>query len=176
LYKKRLLVIQLNERGNEIKETMESEKLISLFNKEMCLFHLHSRKKLSVLREMANHLAKVGRISDEDLIMEMLKNRESLGSTALGKGVAFPHGKSLAINELTILFGKSTGGIDFESLDGKPTHIFFLILAPSNRNAEIYLELLSDLLNLIKNPEKLKELHELKNFSDLKALLGGSET
>ncbi len=160
----------------KIKENMESEKLISLFNKDLCLFHLRSRKKFSILREMAHHLAKMGRVSDEDLIMEMLKNRESLGSTGLGKGVAFPHGKSLAIKKLTILFGKSVSGIDFESLDGKPTHIFFLILAPSNREAETYLELLSDLLTLVKNPEKLKKLHEVKDFSSLKVLFGGTET
>ena len=155
---------------------MESEKLMSLFNKDLCLFHLRSRKKFSILREMAHHLAKMGRVSDEDLIMEMLKNRESLGSTGIGKGVAFPHGKSLAIKKLTILFGKSVGGIDFESLDGKPTHIFFLILAPSDREAETYLELLSSLSILIKNPDKLKKLHEVKDFSSLKVLFGGTET
>jgi len=158
------------------KEVMKSEKLISLFDENLCLFHLRSKKKLSVLSEMTNHLLKRGIVSDGDLIMKMLKNRESLGSTGLGKGVAFPHGKSLAIKELTILFGKSAAGIDFESLDGKPTHIFFLILAPSNRGAETYLELLSDLLNIIKEPEKLKILHELNDFLSLKALFGGTET
>ena len=61
------------------------------------------KKKFSILSEMTNHLVKRGVVSDGELIMEMLKNRESLGSTGLGKGVAFPHGKSLAIKKLTIL-------------------------------------------------------------------------
>jgi len=159
-----------------VKEIMESEKLISLFDEDLCLFHLRSKKKFSILNEMVNHLVKKEIVSDGDLIMEMLRNRESLGSTGLGKGVAFPHGKSLAINKLTILFGKSSAGIDFESLDGEPTHIFFLILAPSNKSAGTYLELLSELLNIIREPEKLNNLLEIKNFQNLRALFGGTET
>jgi mannitol/fructose-specific phosphotransferase system IIA component (Ntr-type) len=124
---------------------------------------------------MTNHLVKRGVVSDGELITEMLRNRESLGTTGLGKGVAFPHGKSLAIKKVTILFGKSSAGIDFESLDDKPAHIFFLILAPSNRGAETYLELLSELLKIIKKPEKLKKLHEVNDFSSLMALIGGME-
>ncbi len=155
---------------------MKSEKLISLFEEDLCLFHLRSRKKNSILEEMTEHLEKTGKISDKEIIMKMLKNRESLGSTGLGKGVAFPHGKSLAIKELTILFGKSNAGVDFDSLDGKPTRIFFLILAPSNRDAETYLELLSELLKLIKQPDKLKKLHEVEDFESLINFLGGNET
>ncbi|MDZ7859434.1 MAG: PTS sugar transporter subunit IIA [Candidatus Krumholzibacteriota bacterium] len=162
--------------SSKVKENMRSEKLISLFEDDLCLFHLRSRKKNSILEEMTEHLEKTGKVSDKELIMKMLKNRESLGSTGLGKGVAFPHGKSLAIKELTILFGKSNAGVDFDSLDGKPTRIFFLILAPSNRDAETYLELLSDLLNLIKQPDKLKKLHEVEDFESLINLLGGNET
>ncbi|HMA76980.1 MAG TPA: PTS sugar transporter subunit IIA [Candidatus Krumholzibacteriaceae bacterium] len=162
--------------NSKVKENMKSEKLISLFEEDLCLFHLRSRKKNSILEEMTEHLEKTGKISDKEIIMKMLKNRESLGSTGLGKGVAFPHGKSLAIKELTILFGKSNAGVDFDSLDGKPTRIFFLILAPSNRDAETYLELLSELLKLIKQPDKLKKLHEVEDFESLINFLGGNET
>lgn len=162
--------------SSKVKENMRSEKLISLFEDDLCLFHLRSRKKNSILEEMTEHLEKTGKVSDKELIMKMLKNRESLGSTGLGKGVAFPHGKSLAIKELTILFGKSNAGVDFDSLDGEPTRIFFLILAPSNRDPETYLELLSELLKLIKQPDKLKKLHEVEDFESLINLLGGNET
>jgi PTS system nitrogen regulatory IIA component len=69
-------------------------------------------------------------IKDRGLILEMLLNRESLGSTAIGKGVAFPHGRTLAVRDLSIVYGRSVAGIDFDSVDKKPTHVFFLIIAP----------------------------------------------
>ena len=133
---------------------MESSKLVTFFKEELCLFHLRSRKKQSALQEMVKHLAKEKLISDEQFIMEMLKNRESTG---LGDGVAFPHGRSLAIKQLTVLFARSSGGVDFDSLDKKPTKVFFLILAPSDKGAEIYLALLSELISLIQKPAKLKK-------------------
>lgn len=154
---------------------MEASKLISFFDKDLCIFHLRSRKKISALTEMVHHLALNGKISDERFIIEMLKNRENLGSTGLGNGVAFPHGRSLAIKELTILFARSTAGVDFESLDGKPTYIFFLILAPSDKGSETYLSILSDLIGLIQKPLKLKELKEVEDFPSLVKILEGND-
>ncbi len=152
---------------------MEASKLVSFFKEELCIFHLRSRKKLSALQEMVRHLADQKLISDEHFIMEMLKNRESLGSTGLGNGVAFPHGRSLAIKELTVLFARSSGGIDFESLDGEPTRIFFLILAPSDKGAEIYLALLSELIGLVQKPAELKKLYEVTDYKSLVEIMGG---
>jgi fructose-specific phosphotransferase system IIA component len=155
---------------------MESKHLASFFKEDLCLFHLRSKKKISVLQEMVRHLAAVGRISDEKFIMEMLKNRESLGSTGLEKGVAFPHGRSLAIKELTVLFGHSAGGVDFEALDGEPTKVFFLILAPSDGEAETYLSLMSELINIIQKPDKLEKLLDVTDFASLMEVLGGDES
>ena len=154
---------------------MESGKLASFFEEDLCLFSLRSRKKNSILQEMVRHLNKTGRISDEQFIMEMLKNRESLGSTGLGMGVAFPHGRSLAIQKLTVLFGYSSAGIDFGALDGKPVNIFFLILAPSDKGAETYLALLSELIGVIQKPDKLNKLMNVKDFKSLTEILDGKE-
>jgi fructose-specific phosphotransferase system IIA component len=155
------------------KRKMDASKLVTFFREDLCIFHLRSRKKLSVLQEMVRHLAHHKLISDEQFIMEMLKNRESLGSTGLGNGVAFPHGRSLAIKNLTILFARSAGGVDFDSLDNKPTKIFFLILAPSDKGAEVYLALLSELIGLIQKPAKLKKLYEVTDYTSLVEILGG---
>lgn len=154
---------------------MESKNLATFFEEDLCLFHLRSRKKISVIQEMVRHLVAEGRVSDERFILEMLKNRESLGSTGLGKGVAFPHGRSLAIKNLTVLFARSSGGIDFEALDGKPVKVFFLILAPSDRGADTYLALLSDLIGLIQKPQKLKKLLQVKDYAGLVSILGGED-
>jgi fructose-specific phosphotransferase system IIA component len=160
-------------RLNKIKDNMENNNLIEHFEPELCLFNLRSKKKFTVLNEMVEHLVKQGKVSNTELIMEMLKNRENLGSTGLGKGVAFPHGKSLAIKELTVLFGRSSHGIDFDAVDGKDVNVFFLILAPTDSNAETYLELLSNLLSIIKQPDKLNKLYEVQDYESLTDVLGG---
>ncbi len=151
--------------------SMEASKLISFFEEDLCIFHLRSRKKMSVLTEMVHHLALKNKISDERFIIEMLKNRESLGSTGLGNGVAFPHGRSLAIKDLSVLFARSAPGVDFESLDGKQTRVFFLILAPSDKGSETYLAILSELISLIQKPTKLKALYEVTDFPSLVKIL-----
>ncbi len=170
---KEQIAIHIKELKTKEKSEMEASKLVSFFKEELCIFHLRSRKKLSALQEMVRHLADQKLISDEHFIMEMLKNRESLGSTGLGNGVAFPHGRSLAIKELTVLFARSSGGIDFESLDGEPTRIFFLILAPSDKGAEIYLALLSELIGLVQKPAELKKLYEVTDYKSLVEIMGG---
>ncbi len=155
------------------REDMGSNKLAERFKEDLCIFSLRSKKKASVLQEMVRYLKASGKIADERFLLEMLKNRESLGSTGLGLGVAFPHGRSIAIPELTVLFARSPSGVDFEALDGKPTRIFFLILAPSEKGAEPYLTLLSKLTALVQQPETLEKLYEVKNFESLQAVLGG---
>jgi PTS system fructose-specific IIC component len=152
---------------------MKHNSIASLFEERFCIFNLRSRKKSSVLQEMVRHLKAEGRITDEHFILEMLKNRESLGSTGLGNGVAFPHGRSIAINGLTVLFARSAAGVDFESLDGKPAHIFFLILAPSEKGAEAYLALLSELISLVQKPDKLEAMREARDFESLMKIIGG---
>ncbi len=154
---------------------MEASKLISFFEEDLCIFHLRSRKKISVLTEIVHHLAIQKRISDERFILDMLKNRENLGSTGLGNGVAFPHGRSLAIKNLTVLFARSASGVDFDSLDGKPTQVFFLILAPSDKGSETYLAILSELIGLIQKPAKLKALCEVTDFAALGSIFEGKD-
>ena len=136
---------------------------------------IKDKKMLSTDLLLEQHYKTVGsrpQRKNEEFIIEMLKHRESLGSTALGNGVAFPHGRSIAIKDLTVLFARSTGGVDFDSLDGKPTKVFFLIIAPSDRGAETYLSLLSELISLMQKPSKLKALYEVTDFEALKEVLG----
>ena len=109
------------------------------------------------------------------MLLDMLHNREQLGSTGAVQGVAFPHGRSLAIKELTVLFARSSSGVDFDSLDGKPTNVFFLILAPSDKGSEIYLAILSELIGLIQKPTKLKALCEAADFAALCSIFEGKD-
>jgi len=111
---------------------------------------------------------------DKDLLLDMLINRESLGSTAIGKGVAFPHGRSLAIQELTVLFARSATGIDFDALDSKPTHLFFLMIAPPQDRDNLYLQVLGHLVELIKSAALRKKLMEVTSFSELQETLASA--
>ena len=103
----------------------------------------------------------------------MLKRRESLGSTGIGKGIAIPHGRSLAVNEVRVLFARSTAGVDFEAMDGKPAHLFFLIVAPPQDKRNEYLPLLGRIVELVKEKKLRDKLLACETFEDLSDLLEG---
>lgn len=91
---------------------------------------LKATDKEGVLRELVGLLAKAGVIKDEEEIVQILLEREALGSTGIGNGIAIPHGKSDSVKQLTAAFGVSRTGVDFDSLDGEPVYLFFLLVAP----------------------------------------------
>jgi PTS system nitrogen regulatory IIA component len=103
----------------------------------------------------------------------MLLNRESLGSTAIGKGVAFPHGRTLAVRDLSIVFARSAPGIDFDSVDKKPTHVFFLIIAPPQDRDNLYLQVLGRVVDLIKDDASRERISTAKSFDELKVIIEG---
>lgn len=98
---------------------------------------LKSQDKKGVIRELTDLLVSAGELKPkiEDDVIKVLFNREALGSTGIGQGVAIPHGKCEFTKELVAALGISKKGINFDSLDGEPAHIFFLLLAPINRPA-----------------------------------------
>lgn len=146
---------------------MKSHELAEFFQESLCIFDLESTDKRGVLAEMVGCISRESHLKDKDLVQEMLLNREALGSTAIGKGVAFPHGRSLAVQELMILFARSGGGVDFDALDKKPTHLFFLIIAPPQDKENLYLQVLGALVELIKTSAVRKQLAEATDFQTL---------
>jgi len=99
----------------------------------------------------------------------VIMDRESMGSTGIGDGVAIPHGKLHALSDVVVAFGRSHGGVDYESLDDKPAYLFFLLVAPEDRPGE-HLKMLARISRILKNPvlrEKLRtvpdgrELHQM---------------
>jgi PTS system nitrogen regulatory IIA component len=108
---------------------------------------LHSANKKGVLEELSNVLVQGGKLPDQDEVVEVLLEREKLGSTGIGDGVAIPHGKMKGIKELIASFGRSIKGINFESVDNKPTHLFFK--DPSFRNRLMEARDQQDLFHII---------------------------
>jgi mannitol/fructose-specific phosphotransferase system IIA component (Ntr-type) len=153
---------------------MKPHELAEFFHESLCIFDLTATNKHGALTEMVSCIGEKLQFKDKDLLLEMLINRESLGSTAIGKGVAFPHGRSLAIQELTVLFARSTAGIDFDALDSKPTHLFFLIIAPPQDRDNLYLQVLGHLVELIKSAALRKKLMEVTSFSELQETLASA--
>jgi PTS system nitrogen regulatory IIA component len=94
--------------------------------------------------------------------MEVLIERERLGSTGIGDGIAIPHGKLANLDELLLSFGRSVSGVDFDSLDGKPAHLFFLVVAPEN-SAGTHLKALARISRLLKSNVVRRELMEAKD-------------
>jgi len=108
--------------------------LVDLISSEVVKIPLTSRNKPEVMRELVQVLKDAGRIGNAESVLDAINKREELGSTGLELGIAVPHAKSEAVNNLTLAIGISPEGIDFNALDGKPSHLFFLMLAPPSQS------------------------------------------
>jgi nitrogen PTS system EIIA component len=106
--------------------------------------------KTAVLRELAEHLARQQGEIDASRLVEVLWERERLGSTAIGDGIAIPHGKLPGLKGVIGAFGRHVAGVDFDSLDGSPTHLFFLLVAPEDSVGQ-HLKALARVSRLLKD-------------------------
>lgn len=152
---------------------MTSQELASYFRESLSIFDLKAASKRDALAEMVEAVCSDRDIKDRGLILEMLLNRESLGSTAIGKGVAFPHGRTLSVRDLSIVYARSVAGIDFDSVDKKPTHVFFLIIAPPQDRDNLYLQVLGRVVDLIKDDASRERIAGASTFADLKTIIEG---
>ena len=109
-------------------------KIQDLLNKKVMLLDLQATTKEAAIDEMTNSLVDNGVVTDFDVFKAGIMAREAQTSTGLGDGIAMPHSKNAAVKEATVLFAKSNKGVDYESLDGQPTDLFFMIAAPEGAN------------------------------------------
>ena len=109
-------------------------KIQDLLRKDVMLLDLQATEKTAAIEEMIKSLVDHGYVTDFETFKEGILAREALTSTGLGDGIAMPHSKNSAVKEATVLFAKSNKGVDYESLDGKPTDLFFMIAAPEGAN------------------------------------------
>jgi PTS system nitrogen regulatory IIA component len=131
---------------------------------------LQGDNKNSVLREMAGNLSVQFASVNPEQILSVLLEREKLGSTAIGEGVAIPHGKLPGIGQVHGLFARSSGGIDFDSIDGGPTHLFFVLIAPEN-SAGDHLKALARISRLLKDSEFRVRLMKAKSKEEIFATI-----
>jgi PTS system nitrogen regulatory IIA component len=125
-------------------------KITDLLIPEMVLPDLKGASKAEVLKELASGLAsRLPEVKLDELIA-VLGERERLGSTAIGDGIAIPHGKISGVQKIVGAFGRHTKGVDFESLDGNPTQLFFVLVAPED-SASLHLKALARVSRLLKD-------------------------
>ena len=135
-----------------------------------------AKTKTEALEELVNALIKGGLKLNCAKVIEVLQQREKLGSTGIGDGLAIPHGKISSLDEIVVAFGRSKKGVDFDSLDGKPVHIFFLLLAPENSVGQ-HLKALARISKMLKKANFRQKLIETDSKSDLyKLILEQNET
>ncbi|MEG6565784.1 PTS sugar transporter subunit IIA [Thermoanaerobacterium saccharolyticum] len=137
-----------------------------ILDKDMMIFDLKSKDKLSVLRELIKPLAAKGAIKNEGKFLEVVLKREEEYSTGIGMGVAIPHGKSSLVKKASLVFGKSKDGIDYNSMDGKPAYLFFLIAAPEDSD-NLHLKILAKLSRSLMHEEVRDELNKAETYEDV---------
>jgi PTS system fructose-specific IIA component/PTS system nitrogen regulatory IIA component len=139
--------------------------IADMFSKERVCFELKSGSKDEVLSELIDILAADGKVNDKDKFKDAVLHREEEFSTGIGMGIAIPHGKSDAVTEASIAFGKSTKGIDFDSMDGEPAHFFFLLAIPTESN-DIHLRALSEIARKLMHADVRERLLKADNFEE----------
>jgi mannitol/fructose-specific phosphotransferase system IIA component (Ntr-type) len=143
-------------------------RLREFFADDAINLQLQSTTKDDVLKELVGLL----KLDDkaEQTLVKMLKRRETLGSTGIGQNIAIPHCRALAVSQLRVAFGRKLEGIDFNAIDGKPVHYFFLIVAPPLEVSNQYLPVLGKIAQFAKEadvPEKLAHIQTPREFLKL---------
>ncbi len=142
-------------------------KLHNLLMQDMIITELEQEDRESVLKEMVDFLKRKNRISKEKELYDRLVQREELGSTAIGEGVAIPHCKMKGVKDSIVMLAISRNGVDFHSNDGKASHIFFLVVS-SPDNPSLNLQILAAIAHLVRTSSSLvKKILKAKNINTI---------
>ena len=141
-------------------------KILDYLREEWILADIQGTDKPSVLQELSSMLVKPCEVGLPEELLRVLLEREKLESTGIGEGVAIPHGRLKKLKTFFIAFGRSVKGVDFDSIDGKPSHVFFLVMAPEN-SAVNNLKLLGRIVTLLKDASFKRRLMEARSQKEL---------
>ncbi|MCI2254421.1 fructose-specific PTS transporter subunit EIIC [Domibacillus sp. PGB-M46] len=141
-------------------------KITDLLKKDTVIMDLSATDKASVIDELVAKLDQAGRLNDRAAYKEAILAREAQSTTGVGEGIAIPHAKTAAVKTPAVAFGRAKNGIDYESLDGQPATLFFMIAAPDGAN-EAHLETLSSLSGFLMDPGFRDELMNAKNEDEI---------
>lgn len=141
-------------------------RITELLTKETIHLSIKGQQKPDAIEQLVNVLDRAGKLTNSSEFKEAILKREEQSTTGIGEGIAIPHAKTKAVKNAAIAFGRSTEGVDYESLDGQPAHLFFMIAAPEGAN-NTHLEALSRLSTILMNEDVRKQLLEAKTEADV---------
>jgi len=150
-------------------------KVSEFLDAKSIVVELKAENKKEVLEELCETLVAADDSLDHDKMVGILLDRERLGSTGVGEGVAIPHGKRGNLDGLIACFGRSPEGVEFEAVDKKPVHLFFLLFAPEN-SAGIHLKALAKISRLLKRPSVREALLSVQSQENLYGILTQEDT
>ncbi len=145
-------------------------RLPDVLKEEYIFADLKANEKRAILDEMVTELAEHAAVLNRERVLEVLLEREQLGSTGIGHGVAIPHGKLKGLDNVVVAVGRSRRGVDFDSTDEKPVYLFFMIVAPEN-SAASHLKLLAAISHLLKNQEFRMKLRGARDSAEIHKLI-----
>lgn len=148
-------------------------KILDVLIKEAIIEDLKAVDKEGVLEELVTPVARIAGVN-HDYLVKVLMERERLGSTGIGEGIGIPHGKVKGLESLALGFGLSRRGVDFDSMDGRPTHIFFLLITPENSTG-LHLKLLARISKILKNDLFKKKLLDAKDKDEIYSIIKEEE-
>ena len=140
--------------------------LTEILKRDFILEELEARNQHEVLDELVRVFAMGGVRFDPEAMLQVLLERERLGSTGIGDGIAIPHGKLQGLDEILLSFGRSSEGISFDAMDGKPVHLFFLLMAPEN-SAGLHLKILAKISRMLKDTALRNNLLQAKSKEEI---------
>jgi PTS system nitrogen regulatory IIA component len=140
-------------------------KITKWFKKENIIENVIAKTKREVLAELSGICIRNGNLDPDRMILALLE-REKLGSTGIGDGIAIPHGKLAGLDEMLISFGISRSGVDFEALDGKPVYLFFLLMAPEDSTGQ-HLKVLAKISRMLKDEKFRHRLMEASKREEI---------
>jgi nitrogen PTS system EIIA component len=141
-------------------------KISDMLDEDHILVDLKARDKKAVLEELAGVITSHDSSLEKSSLVKVLMEREKLGSTGIGDGVAIPHGKVAGVEQPIISFGRSRKGLDFDSMDGTPAFLFFLLVAPEN-SASVHLKALARIAKILKNGSFRKTLMDASTKQEI---------
>jgi len=150
---------------------MNTTELLSFYRKDFFIPELTATTKEDALEELVIPLYTLKKVKSKGLVLETLRKRETLGSTGIGKGVAIPHCRSLAVSEVYIVVGLSRKGINYKAVDKKKVHLFNLIVAPPYDEANNYLRILGKFCEMVRDNKIRRQLLKVRDYSSFVSVL-----
>ena len=141
---------------------------------ESIIMGIRSKEKIAAIKELVSHMVANKFVSDGEKFFNALAKRENLESTGIGDGIAIPHARTDAVGDLILAFATAPEGVDFSSIDGKPSYLIFLIASPENKKTE-YIMALAKLSRLLRKPPVREQLRNARDPNEILNIIKKNE-